>query len=253
MAASGSRTKVRCSISRCGILRPRDRTVPPLHRTISRSSTRGPQRLPGRRPNSRSSRLSSSSICGRLKCAFHQRDCIGEVAAGAAVRGVEDDRRRIEQAEIAGRARRSRLRPRPRADHAAHAAGWSRSRSRRGALRLPRGSPRSGPCASPPPPSCRPSRKPKRRATVRCARALSRFAKSAGWSIPTWWNAPVPAFGDRGCLAGDRRPRTGKARRQSNRTAFHRGFRRRASLRDLVQVWARRGRIYALIRRTDCS
>ena len=116
----------------CGMVSRRERQLPPLHKTMSRSSTRGPQRRPRRRPKSRSMALRRAQHFGRFQVAFDQRDGIGEIAPGAAMRRVEDDRRGIEQAELL-------VEPRDRGfDHplaAAEApvrAGWTRSRWRRG-------------------------------------------------------------------------------------------------------------------------
>ena len=47
------------------------------------------------------------------------------------------------------------------------------------------------------PPTYRRSRRPRRRATARCARGWSRFREECRAEHPDWWNAPVPAFGDR--------------------------------------------------------
>src|SRR5690348_8934348 len=44
--------------------------------------------------------LQAPKHIGGLEIAFDQRDRVREVASGAAVRGVEDDRRRIEQAKV---------------------------------------------------------------------------------------------------------------------------------------------------------
>jgi hypothetical protein len=99
MLASGWRTKLRFFSWGWGIASRRERNLPPLHRTMSRSSTRGPQRLPARRPNARSIALSRPNI-SRLEPAFDQRHRVGEIAACAAFCPVDDDRRGVEQPEF---------------------------------------------------------------------------------------------------------------------------------------------------------
>lgn len=64
IALAGPSTKVRRANSRWGTTSPDDRHAPPLHKIISRSSTRSAQRCAPRRPNSRSIRLSAASNDG---------------------------------------------------------------------------------------------------------------------------------------------------------------------------------------------
>ena len=61
-------------------------------------------------------RLEAGQHLGRFRLAFDQRHGIGEIATGPAMRGVEYDRRSVEQAEILIEARDRGL------DHASRAA-----------------------------------------------------------------------------------------------------------------------------------
>ena len=60
----GARTKRRLRNSGCGIVRPCEAQMPPLHAIMSRSSGRSPQRRPGRRPALHSIRFNSASNSG---------------------------------------------------------------------------------------------------------------------------------------------------------------------------------------------
>ena len=92
------------------------------------------------------------------------------------------------------------------------------------------------------------------RATAPCAPAAGGAAPAMSrQQDPDWWNAPVPAFGDRDAWLGDRRPRARQVRRQSHRPAIHRRLCRLAALRDPAEIRPRRGRVTRADRRTGCG
>ena len=99
-----------------------------------------------------------------------------------------------------------------------------------------------------PPPTCRRSEAEAPRDCPLCPRLVA-FREECRVEHPDWWNAPVPAFGDPRCVAGDRRPGAGQARRQPHRAAFHRRFRRGIALRDAVKFGLARRRLSRPIRR----
>src|SRR4051794_10852532 len=116
----------------------------------------------------------------RVAFAFDERDRVGEIAAGSAVRRIEHDRRGIEQAEVLVEPGNRRL----------DDAGWSAKAAVRTVRPDPNGvevrcvlhrcSPRSGRWASPPPQNDRRFPKRKRRATALYALGWWRFARNAG-------------------------------------------------------------------------
>ena len=82
------------------MVRPRDANSPPLHRAMSRSSTRGAPALAAAAAELALDALEPAQHLGRLEIAFDQRDRIGEIASRAGHGRVEDDRRGVEQAEL---------------------------------------------------------------------------------------------------------------------------------------------------------
>ena len=195
MRAARSRSRVRWpSGGRC---RPRARHVPPLHATMSRSSTRGPQRLPRRRPNSRSSAFSCVSMSGGPRSLSIRATALAKSRPAPPCAGLSRIGEASNRPNCSSSSRDRRFDHLRRAARSGRAGGWSRWRWRRGALRLDTAA-RLGQarCSSPAPPTCRRSRRPRRRATARCARGWSRSAHECRAEHPDWWNAPVPAFGD---------------------------------------------------------
>ena len=106
---------------------------------------------------------------------------------------------------------------------------------------------------APAPPTCRRSRRPRRRATARCARGWSRSAQECRAEHPDWWNAPVPAFGDRDAWLAIVGLAPGK--HGANRTGrpFTGDYAGELLYATLAQVRPGRGRISAPIRPTGCS
>ena len=221
IAASGSRTKLRLRARGWGTVRPPRTESPaaPQH-DVEIEHARAPAAAAAPAEFA-FDLLEPLEQFRRIELAFDQRHRIGEIAPGAAVRGVEHDRRGIEQAEVAVEPRDRRLdhagRPamasvRPvRADRDGVELGqqptpWSvvKRVSKPSVPGCETSSPKLQDERGGMPRACQPPRRtiagPGGRSTARlpaCARGWWRSASNAASSIPDWWNAPVPAFGDR--------------------------------------------------------
>jgi uracil-DNA glycosylase family 4 len=165
--------------------------------------------------------LQASKHFGRVQMAFDERDGIGEVPAGATVGCIQDDRRRVEQAEVliepgdrgfddalrtavaavwpvrsdcdgvelghgaALSLRAKRVDRRPKVNQSNDAIGLLRLFTPRNDVQVPT------PAAVSPIPEAEAPRD-----CPLCPRLVA-FRHLQRAEHPGWWNAPVPAFGDR--------------------------------------------------------
>ena len=233
IVASGPITKPRSRADLCGTVRPRCANLPPLQAMMSRSSTREPQRRPRAAAELALQRLQPAQHLRRLYFAFDQRNAIGEIPSGAAMSRIEDDRRSVEQPELLVEPGDRGLDHAPRGGRSGRAAGWSRWRWHRGALRCD--TPRSPTVkgmrfASPADRSPIPQAEAPRDCPL-CPRLVAFRARVPG-RVPGLVECAGAGVRRSRSLAGDRRARSGQAWRQPHWPAVHRRFRRRAALRD---------------------
>ena len=179
ITASGPSAKSRAASCGCGTVRRRERALPPLHSKRSRSSTRGTPAAARPSPEIALELFEAIQHLDRVEIALNKRRGVREVASSRPVRGIENDRRRVEQTELVIEACDGRL------DDALR----SPVETMRSVRTYADGvevrcishcrSPRSWQCRSPAPRTCRRSQGRKRRATVHYARAWPVSAKSS--------------------------------------------------------------------------
>ena len=84
-----------------------------------------------------------------------------------------------------------------------------------------------------------------------CPRLVA-FREECRAEHPDWWNAPVPAFGDRRGVACHRRPCAGQAWREPHRPPFTGDYAGELLIRDALKFGLAEGQ-YRRSPRTGCS